>query len=53
MNKDVLAVRAGDEAKTLGVVEPLHCSLFHGTAPYICYCTSATGGHGDVQPGVP
>jgi hypothetical protein len=27
--KHVLTILTADEAKTLGVVEPLHCSLFH------------------------
>jgi len=29
MHKHVLTALTSDEAKTLGVVEPLHCSLFH------------------------
>jgi hypothetical protein len=29
MNKYVLTVLTADEAKTLRIVEPLHCSLFH------------------------
>ena len=29
MHEHVFAVLPADEAKTLGVVEPLHCSLFH------------------------
>jgi hypothetical protein len=29
MDEYVLAILTADEAKTLGVVKPLHCSLFH------------------------
>jgi hypothetical protein len=29
VNKHVLAVLTADEAKTLGIVKPLYCSLFH------------------------
>jgi hypothetical protein len=29
VNKHVLAVLTADEAKPLGIVKPLHCSLFH------------------------
>jgi hypothetical protein len=29
MNENVLTVLAADESETLGVVEPLYCSLFH------------------------
>ncbi len=30
MHKYVLTALTSDEAKSLGVVEPLYCSLFHG-----------------------
>jgi len=39
MHKDILAVLAADETKPLGVVKPLHCSLFHCFVPlrfWIC-----------------
>jgi hypothetical protein len=29
VNKHILAVLTADEAKPLGIVKPLHCSLFH------------------------
>jgi hypothetical protein len=29
MHEHVFTVLTADEAKSLGVVEPLHCSLFH------------------------
>jgi hypothetical protein len=29
MDEDIFAALAADESKTLGVVKPLHCSLFH------------------------
>jgi hypothetical protein len=29
VNKHVLAVLTADKAKPLGIVKPLHCSLFH------------------------
>jgi hypothetical protein len=29
MYKNILAVLTADEAKPLGIVKPLHCSLFH------------------------
>ena len=29
VNEDVLAILTADEAKTLGIVKPLYCSLFH------------------------
>src|SRR5947209_13782866 len=32
MNKNVFAALAGDKAKALRVVKPLHCSLFHDIA---------------------
>jgi hypothetical protein len=34
VDEHVLAVLTGDEAITLGSVEPFHCSLFHGTIPF-------------------
>jgi hypothetical protein len=36
VNEHVLTILTADEAKPLGIVEPLHCSLFH-----ICYFLSA------------
>jgi hypothetical protein len=29
VDKNVLAIRAAQKAKTLRIVKPLHCSLFH------------------------
>ena len=29
MHEDVLAIFAADESKSLGIVKPLYCSLFH------------------------
>ena len=29
MHEDIVAVRAGDKAKTLGIIEPLHFAFFH------------------------
>jgi hypothetical protein len=37
MDEYVLAILTADEAKTLGVVKPLHCSLFHFLF-YLCFC---------------
>lgn len=50
MHKDILAVFTGNESKSFGSVEPLYCSLFHGTVPFMLY-KSAAGGYGDVHPG--
>jgi hypothetical protein len=36
MDENVLAILAADETKTLSVVEPLHCSLFHVTFCSFC-----------------
>ena len=29
MHEDIFAILAGNKAKALGIVKPLHCSLFH------------------------
>ena len=29
MHENILTALAGDESETLGIVKPLHCSLFH------------------------
>ena len=29
MHKNILAIRPAEKPKTLAIVEPLHCSLFH------------------------
>ena len=34
VHEDVFAVLAADESKSLGVVKPLHCSLFHCVVPF-------------------
>jgi hypothetical protein len=33
MHEDIFAILAGDKTKTLSIVKPLYCSLFH------CVCT--------------
>src|SRR5215471_3442098 len=36
VHEDVFAVLPGDETKTLGIVKPLHCSLFHCVSKCPC-----------------
>jgi hypothetical protein len=35
MNEDVLTVFTAQKSKTLGIIEPLDCALFHGVAPLV------------------
>jgi hypothetical protein len=36
VNENIFPALAADESETLGVVKPLHCSLFH--IPLVLYC---------------
>jgi hypothetical protein len=37
MHEYIFAILAADESKALGVIEPLHCSLFHDVAVFLCF----------------
>jgi len=37
VHEDIFAVLAADESKSLGVVKPLHCSLFHCVLPFLLF----------------
>lgn len=43
MDEYVFAVATGNETKTFGSIEPLDCSLFHGTNPFDVCCTDSFG----------
>jgi hypothetical protein len=43
MDENIFAVTAGNETKTFGSIEPLDCSLFHGTNPFDVCCTDSFG----------
>ena len=35
MNEDILSVFTAKKSKTLGVIKPLNCALFHCVAPLV------------------
>jgi hypothetical protein len=37
VHEDIFAVLAADKSKSLGVVKPLHCSLFHCVVPFLLF----------------